>query len=437
MLFLEATARNDWSSTLPINNRSFFYPSVSTSFLFSELLKESAVSNILSYGKVRASYAQVGNDTDPYQLATTFTRGVIAGSFGNTTFPFGNVTALMASATIGNPDLKPEKTNSFEIGTELGFFKNRLNVDFSYYRNASKDQIVSIPTPNTTGYGFKVVNAGEIQNKGIELSLRGTVLKAQDFSFELFGTYTRNKSEVISLLPGISQVSLGGFSGMSIVAAVGKPYGEFYGVTNATDDQGRTIVDAETGIPIQSSTAQYLGSYNPKYQASLGANINYKNWSLNVLFDTKHGGVFFSRTKDIMAFTGTSAETGGDRFNSIFPNSVYYDADDNLVVNTNVPYVKQDYYSGYAEGNNIVDATFVKLRSAGLSYTFKKEQLKSTRIGDLTLGLFGNNLFLWTPKSNQYADPEVNSDGSSNAQGFDFTANPSVRNFGVNLKVSF
>jgi TonB-linked SusC/RagA family outer membrane protein len=436
MLFLEATARNDWSSTLPTANNSFFYPSVSLSFLFTELLKESSITNVLSYGKIRSSYAQVGNDTDPYQLLSTFSRGQINGSFGNTTFPFGNVAALMAGSTIGNADLKPEKTNSFEIGTELGFFKNRLNVDFSYYANKSKNQILSIPTPNSTGYGFRVVNAGEIQNNGVELSLRGTVLKARDFSMELYGTYTKNNSEVVSLLPGISQVSLGGTSLMAIVASVGRPYGEFYGVTNQTDAEGRTIINQATGLPLTTATAQYLGSYNPKYQASLGTNINYKNFSMNLLFDTKHGGVFYSRTKDIMAFNGTSAETGGQRFGGIFPNSVYI-VNGETVVNTDVPYSKEDYYPAYAEGNNIVDASYVKLRNMGLSYTFNKEQLKNSRLGGLTVGVFGNNLFIWTPGENKYADPEVNSDGAGNAQGFDFTANPSVRNYGINLKVSF
>jgi TonB-linked SusC/RagA family outer membrane protein len=437
MLFLEITGRNDWSSTLPQQNNSFFYPSVSASFLFSELLKESSISQILDYGKLRSSYAQVGNDTDPYQLLTTFARGQIASGFGGTTFPFGNVVALMAGSTIGNPNLKPEKTNSFEVGVELGLLKNRITADFSYYANSSKNQILSIPIPSSTGYGFSVVNAGEIQNRGIELALRGTPIKNKKFTWELFGTFTRNRNEVIELLPGIQQVSLGGFTGMSIVAAVGKTYGEFYAVTNATDAEGRTIVDSSTGIPITTSTAQYLGSYNPKYQASLGTNLKYGNFSLNALFDTRQGGVFFSRTKDITAFNGTSAETGGQRLGVIYPNSVYLDANGNSVVNSSVTYNKQDYYPSLPEGMNIVDGSFVKLRTLSLAYQFSKDQLKNTRFGTLTVGFFGNNLFLWTPKSNQYADPEVNSSGAGNAQGFDFTAQPSVRNFGFNVRVSF
>jgi TonB-linked SusC/RagA family outer membrane protein len=438
MLFFEATARNDWSSTLPTANNSFFYPSVSASFLFSEVLKGTAISNFLDYGKIRTSYAQVGSDTDPYQLQTTFTRGEILGGFGSTTFPFGNVAALMSSNTIGNPNLKPEKTNSFEIGTELGMFKNRLSFDFSYYRNSSRNQILSIPIPTSTGYSFSVVNAGKVENNGVEISLRGTPIRSSTgLSLELFGTYTRNNSKVVELLPGIEQVALGGFSGMSIVAAKGLPYGEFYAVTNSTDAQGRTIVDQETGLPVPTASAQYLGSYNPKYIASLGANFRYKNLTLNVLFDTKQGGVFYSRTRDIMGFNGTSAETGGERIGVVYPNSVYLDEAGNSVVNTTARFNKQDYYSDLIPGASIVDASFVKLRSLGIAYTFSKAQLQKSPFGELTIGLFGNNLFIWTPKENGYADPEVNSAGAGNAQGFDFTAQPSVRNYGLNLRVSF
>ncbi|PTT02902.1 SusC/RagA family TonB-linked outer membrane protein [Pedobacter sp. HMWF019] len=438
-LFLEATARNDWSSTLPTQNNSFFYPSVSGSFVFSELLKESSVADILSYGKLRASWAQVGNDTDPYLLIDTYLRGNILASFGSTTLPFGNVAGLMASSTIANANLKPEKTSSFEVGTELGFLQGRASVDFSYYKNSSKDQILPVPIPGSTGYNFAYINAGEIQNKGVELSLRGSVVKTTDVTWELFGTYTKNNSKVISLLPGVDQVSVGGYSGMSIVAAVGRPYGEFYGVTNQTDDQGRTIVSATSGRPLATAEAQYLGSYNPKYQASWGTNIRYKQLNFNILFDTKQGGKFYSRTKDITGFVGTSLETGGDRIGVIFPNSVYRNSQGVLVPNTSVTYNKQDLYAGVGvnDGVNVIDASYVKVRSAALSYTFTKDQLRRSPFGALTVGIYGNNLFIWTAKENKFADPEINSSGAGNAQGFDFTAQPSVRNYGINLKVSF
>lgn len=433
-LYLQATARNDWSSTLPKETNSFFYPSVSGSFVFSELLENK---NILSYGKVRANWAQVGADTDPYQLISIYNRGEIAASFGNTTFPFGNVAGLMADATIGNAFLKPEITTSFEVGAELGFFNNRLYADLSYYNNESRNQILSIPIPNSTGYGFRLVNAGKIDNKGVEVTLRGTPVKTEDFTWELFGTYTKNKSEVVELMDGIDQVSIGGFGGMAIVAAVGKTYGEFYSVTDATDDQGRTIVSSTTGLPVASSKAEYLGSYNPDFQASLGTSLKYKNWSLSALFDAKQGGVFFSRTKDIMGFVGTSAETGGERFGQIFPNSVYLDDNGNSVVNTDVTYDKVDYYPNMQSGVSVVDGSYVKLRNLSISYKLSQNALANTPFGSASVGLFGNNLFIWTPSENQFADPEVNSAGAGNAQGFDFTAQPSLRNYGINVKVSF
>jgi len=433
-LFLEATARNDWSSTLPTQNNSFFYPSVSGSFVFSELIKPN---NILSYGKLRASIAKVGNDTDPYQLLTTFSKGTIASGFGSTIFPFGNVAALQAGTTLGNPNLKPEITTAYEVGTELSFFNNRFGVDFTYYKNKSKNQILAIPIPNSTGYGFSVINVGEVQNKGLELTLKGTAVKSTDWSIELFGTYYKNRNKVVDL-GDVSQVVLGGVSGMAIVAAEGRPYGEFYAVTNQTDAEGRTIVDAVSGLPLATPTAQYLGSYNPKFQASWGANITFKqHWNLNVLFDTKQGNKLYSRTKDILAFVGVSAETGGQRFGLPFPNSVYLDANGNSVINTNVFYNKQDYFPDLSPGVNVIDGSFVKLRSAGISYSFNKAQLKSLPFSALSLGVFGNNLFIWTAKENRYVDPEVNSGGATNEQGFDYTAQPSVRNYGFNLKVTF
>ncbi|OOG16057.1 SusC/RagA family TonB-linked outer membrane protein [Sphingobacterium sp. CZ-UAM] len=434
--YLQATARNDWSSTLPKKNNSFFYPSVSGSFVASELFSPELKSKF-SYAKIRANWAQVGSDTDPYQLISTFSRSSIAGGFGSTTFPFGNVSALMSGNTIGNLNLKPEITTSFEVGAELGFFNNRLSADFTYYKNNSKNQILSIPIPLSTGYGLSLVNAGKVQNNGVELTLRGTPVKTENLTWELFGTFTKNNSKVVELMDGVQQVSVGGFSGMSIVAAVGRPYGEFYGVTNATDAEGRTIVDQKTGLPIASSKPEYLGTYNPDFQASLGTSLSYKNWSMSALFDTKQGGVFYSRTKDIMGFVGTSAETGGDRFGQIFPNSVYLDASGNSVVNTTATYDKVDYYPNMESGVNVVDATYIKLRNLTFSYKFSKDMLKNTPFGAASIGVFGNNLFIWTPSENKYADPEVNSSGAGNAQGFDFTAQPSLRNYGINVKVSF
>lgn len=441
MLFLGATARNDWSSTLPSANRSFFYPSVNGSFVFTELLKESRFSEILNYGKIRASWASVGNDADPYQLRNYYVKTIVAGAFSNTTFPFGSVPGFTMSNTIGNPNLKPERTDAFEVGTEMSFWNNRISLDFSYYQNRSKDQILAAPIAPSTGFTAEVMNTGVVENKGVELGLRLTPVRTSTgFTWELFGTYTRNRNTVVSLLPGVDQVIIGGVSGMSIVAAVGRPYGTFYTIDYLRDEHGNMVIDRESGLPRKTDAPVYLGSYNPKYMASFGTNLSYKGLSLNVLFDTKQGGQFYSRTSDIMSFVGTSPITA--RFNRepiIMPNTVYLE-DDKYVPNTTVATDWQDFWtsqSNVPDAQHVYDASYLKLREVSLLYRLPKNVLRSTPFGEASVGLFGNNLWIRTPSENTYADPEMNSGGATNEQGFDFTAQPSLRNFGVNLKVTF
>jgi TonB-linked SusC/RagA family outer membrane protein len=442
MLYLDATARNDWSSTLPVGANSFFYPSVSGAFIFTELLKGSAITNILNYGKVRASWAQVGNDANPYLLSNTYSQGNISDGFttgGNTIFPFNGVPGFMINSLLGDPNIKPEITTSREVGTELGFLKNRLYVIANYYDDRSKNQIVQSSVAPASGYLFSTVNAGVIQNKGAEITLRGTPVKTNNFSLELFATYTKNVNKVLSL-PNNAQIVVGGFNGMAIVAQTGLPYGEFYSVTNETE-KGHTVVGPD-GLPVITPTAQYLGSYDPKYMASFGGTLTYKTWSLSFLFDTKQGGVFYSNTKANIDFNGTSDETGGNRNAEIWAGSVMNTGTATQPVytpNTTATYIKYNYYgTGYEPaGMNVVNASYIKLRSLQLAYQIPASRLTRTPFGQASIGLFGNNLFIWTPSSNKYVDPEMNSSGSNNEQGFDFTAQPSVRNYGFNLKVTF
>jgi TonB-linked SusC/RagA family outer membrane protein len=440
MIYLGATARNDWSSTLPKNNNSFFYPSVNASFVFTELTKETGISKVLSYGKLRASWAKVGNDADPYLLATYYNKTDIAGGFGNITFPFNGNPGYTYGNEIGNPTLTPEFTTAFEIGTELNFLDNRISVDFSYYNNRSKDQILKVPVAPSSGFTTNVFNTGRVENKGVELALRGTPIRtASGFSLELYGTYTHNTNKVLEIGGGVNQVVVGGLSGMSIVAAKGLPYGTFYAQDIQHDEQGRVIVSRTNGRPLLTPTAVYLGSYNPKYQASWGANAGYKGFSFSLLFDTKQGNKFYSRTKDILDFTGAAYETAvGGREPSVWENSVVdIDGSGKLVPNTTIKYNKQSYFPSIVDGRQVIDASYIRLREASLSYRLPRNLLNRSPFGDVTVGLFGNNLALWTAKENRFADPEVNSGGAGNEQGFDFTAQPSLRNFGFNVRVTF
>lgn len=435
-LFVGLNARNDWSSTI---KNSYLYYGANASFVFTELMKGKIRDNVWNYGKVRASYGSVGNDAPAYSDQTIYSRAIANGNFGSTTFPFNGTGAFSYGNTIGLPDIQPEFSQEFEVGTEDAFWNNRITVDFSYYNKQSRNQIVPVPIATASGFTAKYVNTGLITNNGVELALRVTVVRSTSgFKWDIYGTYTRNKNEVKDIFSGTDQIVLGGLSGMSIVAATGKPYGTFYTTGHEFTPDGKIIVDSASGIPVVSTTAQYYASYLPDYQASLGTTLSYKGFTFNLLFDTKQGGVFYSRTRDVMGFVGTSKETE-DRDEQVWANSVYQGSDGQYHTNTKT-YMPYTYYTSAGlrpESENLVNASYVKLREASIAYTFPSKWFKNTFIGGATASIYGNNLFIWTPASNKYVDPEINSSGASNAQGFDFSAQPSLKRYGLNLKFTF
>ncbi|MBS1636226.1 MAG: SusC/RagA family TonB-linked outer membrane protein [Bacteroidetes bacterium] len=440
MLFLGVTARNDWSSTLPKSNRSYFYPSVNASWVFSELFNDSLKNSWFNYGKLRASYAKVGKDADEYLTTSIFNKTTIDGGFGTTTTPFGTVNAFTQGDRLGNPNLKPEITTAFEIGTELSFFHDRLGFDFSYYVNNSTNQIINVPISNASGFTSKTINAGKIENKGVELLVRGTpISRPNGLKVDVTATYTRNRNKVVSIQDGVDQIVLGGFSRMAVVAQQGQPYGAFYGVSLQTDGNGHTVVDSATGLPMTTTNSVILGNYQPKFQASLGAQISYKNFSFSFMFDTKQGGVFYSYTKSLMDFVGTAPETAeGGREDKLWDNSVYKNYKGEYVTNTNRKYDVYNYYTNkIPDGQHILNASYIKLREVSMSYRIPSKYLTKTPFGAISVGLFANNLFLWTHKTNVYSDPEMGSSGSGNVQGFEFAANPSQRNFGFKFNFNF
>ncbi|PSL35249.1 SusC/RagA family TonB-linked outer membrane protein [Chitinophaga ginsengisoli] len=434
VIYINANGRNDWSSTLPEVNNSFFYPGVNCSFVFSELFRGSDFNHVLTQGKLRVSCARAGNDADPYLLHTYYEATSINGGFGSTTFPFKGVNGYSPSGISGNANLKPEITIANEIGMELNFMDDRLLLDLSIYKNESRDQIIPAPLAPSMGTATQILNTGVIENRGLEISMRGMpVLTASGLSVELLGTYTRNKNTVLDV--GVdNQIVIGGFSGMSIVAAKGKSYGEFYAQDILRDNQGRVIVDLSTGLPLRTSAAVYLGSFNPRYQASWGLNAAYKGWNFSILFDAKQGNKFFSYTKDITDLTGVSEVTAGQsRLGAVWPNSVANDGAGRLVSNT-TPYFPEQYWTNKPDGQNVLDASYIRLREARLTYRIPGVRNRS-QFRELAVGLFGNNLALWA--RNKYTDPEVNSGGTSNEQGLDFIALPSLKNFGFNMRVTF
>lgn len=442
-LYLNLTGRNDWSSTLPSTRKSYFYPGASLAWVFSSALK---LPDFMRYGKVRVAAATVGKDASPYLLTSTFNTGTIGDGYNASQIlsPYGTVPGYERGNRIGNPNLKPEFTTSREVGVELAFFKNdRLGVDFTYYNNLSKDIIFPVPLAPSTGFTTITLNAASFTNRGVELLLKGTPILTDNFRWNMSFIYTKNKNKVTELYPGIDQVTIDGVSGASIVAAVGRPFGTFYVVGEQRTSDGKIIVDSTTGIPKIASTPQYYGTYNPDYTITLRNSFTYKRWTLNIQFDHRQGGMVYSRTKDILEFVGTSSNTlsiNGDRTDrkdDVLANSVYLNSKGEYVTNTTPAYVQDFWIDQKVQARNLLDATFTKLREVSLNFDVPKDWLGRTPFGNATLGIAGRNLLIWTPKSNTFIDPETNSFGASNAQGFDFGSLPTLRTITLNLRVTF
>ncbi len=443
-LFLEVTGRNDWSSTLDPAHNSYFYPGANASWVFTERLKGKFKDKVLNYGKIRLGSAGVGSDGLAYANNNAgYKQLPIANAFGSVTPPFNGVPAIQITNTFGDKNLKPELTREYEVGADLSFLKDRLSASFTYYNSYTHNLITAVPTPNSTGFAFQYVNVGDISNKGEELSLRGTPISTKwGLKWDLFGTYTHNVNNVESLTGGVDQVTLGGYSGMAIVAAVGHPYGTFY----ARDIQywnGHAVVDAN-GIPVPTDKPVYRGTYLPKFQASWGTDLSYKGLKLHVLFTTKQGGQYFSNTKLLEDFDGNAQETTVNNRNPyVWNNSVQQVGNTNNYVTNTTKFIPYNYWvnsvgQGALPAQGLVNASYIRLQEIALSYKIPTKYYKKTPFGGLEAGVFGNNLILWTPKSNHYDDPEETSAGAAgNGQGFNFNARPSLRNYGGFIKVTF
>lgn len=437
-LFLGLTARNDWSSTLPKENNSFFYPSANASLVFSDAFN---MPEWITYGKLRASAAKVGNDANPYLLQLTYPTGSIDDGFLNSqlNFPHNGVPGNTISNTLPNPDLTPEFTTSYEAGMEASFFKSRLGIDVTYYNNSSRDQILALPYAGSTGFTARIINIGKVTNRGIELLLRGQPVRTNDFTWEVTGTFTKNKSRVESLFEGVTQVDLGGINGASLIARVGEPYGSFFGAGFLRDSLGRVVVDDHTGYPLTEPTAQIHGNIQPDFLASLINSFSYKGFTLTALLDGRKGGVFLSRTKSLQAFIGTDPLTlYNDREPFVVPNSVIQTPDGKFTENTDVTVENaQNYWTDYVSPTlieHLVDASFLKLREVTLSYRLPHNWVKKTPFSGIQVGLIGRNLALWTKDTNTYSDPETSSWGTGNLQGFEYGSIPSVRSYGANVR---
>lgn len=455
MLYLTLQGRNDWSSTLPKSNRSYFYPGVSLSFLFSELLSPDTRNNILNFGKFRLAWGRTGNDAGVYMTNSVFAQAAAASSgFGNgSPFPFtkgDGVNAYSLGNVLGSQNLSPEMTTEFEVGLNMAFLQNRLSFDAAYYNRNTDKQIFSLNMDPATGYTAQNMNLGKIRNRGVELLVNVTPVKVADFQWDINWNYTKNWSKVIKLpeeLGGIATI-YGLSGGTSMYAIEGEPLGVFKAYVPKMTEDGKIICDSE-GQPIVNPEQQIVGSMNYKYQMGFGTTLTYKGVSLTANLDIRRGGLLYSRTKDINYFVGNAIQTAYNSRNPfIVPNSVQQvgvDEHDNPIYAENeTPLDETGIFTYWNAGGSeldrafLVDKSYVKLRSVVLSWSLPSKWLAKTFLTGVTLSAFGNNLFLWTPKSNTFIDPETTSFGNDLEGNYgEYSANPSSRKFGFNVQVKF
>jgi hypothetical protein len=441
-LYLDVSLRNDWSSTLTRGNNSYFYHSENLSLLFTEAL--GIKSDVLSSGRLRGSLGMTGNDTGAYRTLQYY-----GFSQSNYAYPLGTIGGLVEL------DLKPEINNSWEIGTNLGFFKNRLELDVTYYDSRTKNQIMNVTLPQTSGFGSKLLNAGEIKNTGIEMLLNvGFLQSSNGFNWDVSVNATKNYSEVVSLHKSLEKIGLKGFfSGMSIEARPGEPFGSIYAYAYSRDSNGNKLVD-NAGNPIKGEKEK-MGDINPDLAGGINNKFSYKNISLSFLVDFQFGGEFISGSKYYQYTFGTSAETLEGReewFSTHGPNGTSeitgVEPDGPIVegvnVNTGEPntihILPAVYYTNPANYSIseefVLDATNVRLRELVFSINLPSGLLKNTAIKKASLSLVGRNLrFLY--RANDYADPESGFSSGSTGNGIEHSPLPSTRSVGAQLKINF
>ncbi|MFN8282674.1 MAG: SusC/RagA family TonB-linked outer membrane protein [Chitinophagales bacterium] len=442
-IFLNYTARNDWSSTLPQKSNKFFYQSGGLTFVPTELFK--TPNKWLNYLKIRANAGTVGKGADPYKIYSVYLSNPVFDDYSQvayqTKFPWiNNVSGYTKGNNIGSPNLKPEITLSWEVGTDIGLFDDRFKVQYTYYEKRSKNQIINVSLPASSGYATQTKNIGAMYNKGHELSVFVTpVRNIRGLTWDLRMTYSKNNNKVTKVADDIKELALGGSTDAGTFAVEGKPLGTWKVFDWAIDSaSGKYIVDA-TGKPTQASVRQYEGSYQPKYMMGWGSTLSFRGLSIDVQFDMKKGGQFYSGTKELGEFNGTTLSTlRNDRLPFIMPNSVVKAANGTYIENTTPLLDPYPFFRDLPSKYMLIDASYIKLREASVSYTIPTKYFKNTPISTITFGIYGRNLKYWLPKENVYADPETNSvGGNTNDQGFEQGATPSSRSYGFNFKIEF
>ncbi|OQP49505.1 SusC/RagA family protein [Niastella koreensis] len=456
--FLTATARNDWSSTLPQDHWSYFYPSISGSFVFTQLIPDIPY---LSFGKVRASWARVGKDATPYVTST----------YLNSPINYGSFVGVGNQYTKGNPYLMPEIQNSWEVGGELRFLKNRIGLDYTYYHSETSNQIASPRLSNTSGYILMSINSGSVINKGMEVALTGKAISQKDFTWDVMLNFSYNKGRLGNFLPGVSYFYPTDAQFGSVKAASIPNGGYFLGMTGTTllretdankkeIPNGRYLVDPLTGLYKTNTNNPIVGNREPSWLAGFNNTFRYKHFILSVLFDVRKGGDVYNGTDYAMVLNGLSKKTLLNNRQSVTVTGVNavtgadfdqtYEADKSYVINGQTvsgKYIIQRYWSSTESGvgsyvqnsmNFITSVNWVKLRSLSLTYDFTS-MLKNKKIfKEISATAIGYNLHTWTNYKGM--DPEVSAaggTGGSGSTGIDYLGVPAVASFTLGVNMTF
>jgi len=440
--YLDATIRRDRSSALPIDNNTYYYPSVSTSIVFSNLVKQ----DWLNFGKIRANYAEVGNDTDPYNVFNTY---VVNPGFG------GSASASNP-ATFNNPNLKPEKTQDLELGMEMQLFNNRFGFDFSYYNRKTVDLITPLTVSPSSGATNLFLNAGDIENKGIEFIVNGTPIKTENFSWDIKVNFAQNRSEVVKLAAGTEYIPLAAVQGgISLGATLGEPFGVIRG-SDYVYVNGQPLVYTAADAPSASwigkyartsSTNNIIGNINPDWTGGVKNNLKYKNLSFSFLIDIQKGGDVFSLDTWYGYATGLYDFTAGTNHlgnpvrdplsagGGVILSGVNADGSTNTTVGDATTYVNPWGYARTPNAAHVYDASFVKLREVSFGYKLPNKLAESLSLQNLTFSIIGRNLWI-IDKNTPFSDPEAGL-SAGNIQGYQSGVYPSVREVGASLKLEF
>ncbi|MCS3795480.1 SusC/RagA family TonB-linked outer membrane protein [Niastella sp. OAS944] len=437
-LYLELTGRNEWTSTLAKGKNSFFYPSIGTSFIFTDALHLNG--GALNFGKVRATYAQVGNDADPYSLNTYYTTTSTGGWIqSGLSFPFNGQQGLSYSTTIGNANLKPERINTYELGTELHFLNSRTILDAVYYNNTSKDQIIPVSLPGSTGAQYTLINAGSITNHGIEATLQQYFLKKKKITWSATAIFSKNISKVNYITDAITNVSLGGIW-MEARGQAGDPYGVFYGIDVKRTADGKVVIDDDAsssnyGYPVVNTEFTKIGDPNPDFNIGLRNEFKSGPFTLSFLLDGRFGFDIFNAPRLQMVFNGVDASTVDRGSTTVFDGVTASKGEPNTIqaVLSQAWYRKTFSVQGlYVEK----DLYWLKLKDVNLTYELPAKLIKPARISAASITLTARNFILSTNYTGM--DPDLGTrNGLSNFSGIDFWTTPNTHSVGVALNITF